>query len=309
MRISVIGIVVIAVAAVAVALTKSPPRSAEPQTAAQQTALATFAGGCFWCVEEAFEKLPAVLSVVSGYTGGHKKAPSYEEVSAGGTGHTEAVQVRYDPTKITYDQLLYVFWRNIDPFTANAQFCDHGQQYRSAVFVHDDAQRGAAETSKRAVEERFKRSVVTEVAPVGAFYAAEDYHQDYYKKNPIRYRFYKTTCGRERRLREIWGQEAGGALPTMPPPVASTTKGSKMKFRKPSGQELKARLTPIQYQVTQRDHTEPPFRSEYRLTRHDVNIDSRAVVVRWTTTILARGGRASRVRSNQTTFVLGPISS
>jgi peptide methionine sulfoxide reductase msrA/msrB len=259
MRATVIGFVIsLAASAVAAAQGTSHARPTE-----SSPAVATFAGGCFWCVEEAFEKLPAVLSVTSGYTGGHKRAPTYEEVSAGTTGHAEAVQVRYDPAKITYEQLLYVFWRNIDPFTPNAQFCDAGRQYRSAVFVHDEAQRGAAEVSKRAVEERFKGKVVTELEPAGIFYPAEEYHQDYYKKNPLRYRFYKTTCGRARRLRELWGDEAGGALPTAPTSSISATKGRTMEFRKPGDDELKARLTPIQYRVTQSDATEPAFRNEY----------------------------------------------
>jgi peptide-methionine (S)-S-oxide reductase len=170
-------------------------------------AIATFAGGCFWCMEPPFDELDGVLSTTSGYTGGHKQNPTYEEVSTGTTGHTEAVQVKYDPTRITYERLLEVFWRNIDPVTANAQFCDHGSQYRSGIFYHDAAQRRLAEESKRALETsgRFKTPIVTEIGEARTFYPAEAYHQDYYKKNPIRYKFYRAGCGRDRRLADLWG--------------------------------------------------------------------------------------------------------
>jgi peptide-methionine (S)-S-oxide reductase len=173
-------------------------------------AVATFAGGCFWCMEGPFEKLPGVRSVTSGYTGGQKKNPTYEEVSAGVTGHAEAVQIAYDPGKIRYEQLLDVFWRNIDPLTPDAQFCDHGSQYRSAIFFHDDAQRQAAEASKQRIEAsgRLKQKIVTQIVPAGTFYPAEEYHQDFYKKNPIRYATYRAGCGRDRRLRELWGEPA-----------------------------------------------------------------------------------------------------
>jgi peptide-methionine (S)-S-oxide reductase len=176
-------------------------------------AVATFAGGCFWCMEGPFEKLPGVHSVTSGYTGGQKKNPSYEEVSSGVTGHAEAVQIVYDPARISYQQLLDVFWRNIDPLTPNAQFCDHGSQYRSGVFVHDAAQQQAAEASKRMIEAsgRFQRKIVTEIVPAGVFYPAEEYHQDFYKKNPLRYASYRAGCGRDRRLKELWGEGAGAA--------------------------------------------------------------------------------------------------
>ena len=173
---------------------------------------AVFAGGCFWCEETAFEGLPGVISVVSGYTGGQKKNPTYEEVSSGSTGHAESVEVTYDPSKITYEKLLYVFWRNVDPFQANGQFCDHGDQYRSAIFYKDEAQKRAAEESKRKLEEqpKFQGKIVTQVVPASTFYPAEEYHQDFYKKNPVRYHEYRLGCGRDRRLKEIWGEEAGG---------------------------------------------------------------------------------------------------
>lgn len=182
-----------------------------PSLAADRST-ALFAGGCFWCEETAFEGLPGVISVTSGYTGGQMKNPTYEQVSAGSTGHAESVEVAYDPSKITYEKLLEVFWHNVDPFQANGQFCDHGTQYRSAIFYKDESQHQAAEQSKRKLEEdpRFRGKIVTQIVPVSTFYRAEEYHQDFYKKNPIRYRTYRMGCGRDARLRAIWGDAAGG---------------------------------------------------------------------------------------------------
>ena len=170
---------------------------------------ATFAGGCFWCMEEAFEAVEGVVSVTSGYTGGRKPNPAYEEVSAGGTGHAEAVEILYDPAKVSYAKLLEAFWRNIDPTTPDRQFCDGGNQYRSAIFYQNETQKRLAEESKQAVEKSkpFKDSIVTQIVPASAFYVAEDYHQDFYKKNPIRYKFYKYNCGRAQRLEELWGKK------------------------------------------------------------------------------------------------------
>lgn len=175
-------------------------------------ASAIFAGGCFWCEETAFEGVPGVISVTSGYTGGQKKDPTYEEVSSGGTGHAESVQVVYDPSKISYEKLLEIFWHNVDPFQANGQFCDHGNQYRSAIFYQGDAQRSAAEASKRKLEEdpKFRGKIVTQIVPASTFYPAEEYHQDFYKKDPVRYHSYRTGCGRDARLKAIWGEAAGG---------------------------------------------------------------------------------------------------
>jgi peptide-methionine (S)-S-oxide reductase len=172
---------------------------------AQERARATFAGGCFWCMEPPFDKLPGVLSTTSGYTGGSTTAPTYEQVSAGRTGHAEVVEIVYDPGKVTYAQLLEVFWRNIDPLTANAQFCDVGSQYRAAIFVHDETQRRLAEESKRAVARTLGKDVVTEIVAASRFWPAEDYHQDFYKKNPIRYNLYRAGCGRDQRLEAVWG--------------------------------------------------------------------------------------------------------
>ena len=176
-------------------------------TYAAQSSEAIFAGGCFWCLEEALEKVPGVITAVSGYTGGTVKNPTYEQVSSGGTGHVEAVRVTYDPAKVTYAQLVDVFWQNVDPTDRAGQFCDRGEQYRAAIFVRDAEQRAVAEQSKRAIEAsgKLKQPIVTTIQQAGAFYTAEDYHQDYYKKNPLQYRFYKFSCGRAQRLASIWG--------------------------------------------------------------------------------------------------------
>jgi peptide-methionine (S)-S-oxide reductase len=171
------------------------------------TAKATFAGGCFWCMEPPYDELEGVISTISGYIGGTKKNPTYEEVSAGTTGHAEVVQVTYDPAKISFEKLLDVFWRNIDPLTANAQFCDSGSQYRSAIFYHDEAQKNLAQASKKRLQSRFKQPIVTEIVRATEFYPAEDYHQDYYKKNPIRYKIYRYGCGRDERLQAVWGSQ------------------------------------------------------------------------------------------------------
>lgn len=172
---------------------------------------ATFAGGCFWCMEHPFDEIPGVVSVTSGYTGGQKRNPTYKEVSAGGTGHAESVQVVYDPAKVTYEKLLNVFWHNIDPTAKDRQFCDTGHQYRSAIFYHNEEQHRLALQSKALLEKNktFKEPIVTEIVQAAEFYPAEDYHQHYYKKNPIRYKFYRTNCGRDKRLKELWGSEAG----------------------------------------------------------------------------------------------------
>ena len=185
------------------------PVAAQPTPAPNpHVAKATFAGGCFWCEEEAFDHVPGVISTTSGYTGGTKKNPSYEQVSAGGTGHAESVEVAYDPTKVSYEKLLDAFWHNVDPLVKDRQFCDVGHQYRSALFYRNDTEKRLAEASKAEVQKRFKQPIQTEIVPAGPFYPAEEYHQDFYKKNPLRYKFYRTGCGRDRRLQELWG--AGG---------------------------------------------------------------------------------------------------
>ena len=173
------------------------------------TAVATFAGGCFWCMEPPYDKLDGVKSTISGYIGGHKDNPTYHEVSAGNTGHAEVVQVTYDPTQVSYEKLLEVFWRNVDPTTLDRQFCDGGSQYRTAVFYHDEEQHRLANGSKVALESNkpFTAPIVTEIAPATTFYPAADYHQDYYRINPLRYKFYRFNCGRDKRLNELWGDK------------------------------------------------------------------------------------------------------
>jgi peptide-methionine (S)-S-oxide reductase len=180
-------------------------------TSMAATEKAIFAGGCFWCMEAPFDKLPGVISVTPGYSGGDQKNPTYEQVSAGGTGHAESVQIIYDPAKIGYDRLLDVFWHNIDPTAKDRQFCDVGNQYRSAIFFNGDTQKQAALKSRATLESSkpFKGAVMTEVTQAGEFYPAEEYHQHYYKKNPLRYKYYRTSCGRDRRLKELWGDRAG----------------------------------------------------------------------------------------------------
>ena len=169
---------------------------------------AYFAGGCFWCMEEVFEKVEGVLSATSGYMGGTVSNPTYEEVSAGRTGHAESVEVVYDPAKVSYQKLLEAFWRNVDPITPNAQFCDHGSQYRSAIFFRTDEEKRTSDSSKQSIEQsrRFKEPIVTQIVMALQFYPAEEYHQDFYKKNPIRYKLYKYNCGRAQRLEELWGK-------------------------------------------------------------------------------------------------------
>ena len=196
-------------AAIVVAAAASATRpQAAPQPGETRYEKATFAGGCFWCMEPPFDELPGVMSTTSGYTGGQKKNPTYEEVSAGGTGHAESVEIVFDPAKVTYQQLLDVFWKNIDPITPDRQFCDVGSQYRSAIFYHSDEQKRLAQASKKAIDDsgRFKQPVVTEIVAAAPFYRAEEYHQDYYKKNPIRFKYYKFGCGRAKRLEQLWGK-------------------------------------------------------------------------------------------------------
>ena len=214
----------------------------------------TFAGGCFWCTEADFEKLPGVVKVISGYTGGHKENPSYGEVSSSTTGHVEAVQVYYDPAKITYEELLDYFWKHIDPTDSGGQFVDRGSQYRSVIFYHDEEQKRLAERSKEELGRsgRFSRPISTEILKFTQFYEAEEYHQDYYKKNPLRYKFYRYNSGRDQFLEKVWGKEM------------KTEKTQKSNsYKKPDDAELRKILTPQQYEVTQRNGTERPFQNEY----------------------------------------------
>lgn len=188
----------------------APEAPATARTAGVGTATAIFAGGCFWCMEPPYDVLTGVISTTSGYTAGSTVNPSYQQVSSGGTGHTEAVQVVYDPAKVSYSMLLDVFWRNIDPVAVNRQFCDVGDMYRSGIYPVDDEQLRLAQASKKTLQEsgRFPVGIATEIEPASTFYPAEDYHQDYYVKNPVRYKFYRYNCGRDQRLQEVWGQPA-----------------------------------------------------------------------------------------------------
>jgi peptide methionine sulfoxide reductase msrA/msrB len=216
--------------------------------------IATFAGGCFWCTEADFEKLPGVVKVISGYTGGKKKNPTYAEVSAGTTGHVEAVQVYYDPARVSYEKLLDYFWRHIDPTDGGGQFVDRGSQYQSVIFAHNAEQKRLAEKSKETLNRsgKFQKPIVTEIRPFTAFYEAEAYHQDYYKKNPLKYKFYRYGSGRDQFLEKTWGKEKESSM--------------EKKFQssqKPDEETLKKTLTPLQFEVTQRDGTEPPFQNAY----------------------------------------------
>jgi peptide methionine sulfoxide reductase msrA/msrB len=232
-----------------------PPtgKPTEMKTNPENQKKATFAGGCFWCSEADFEKVDGVVEAVSGYTGGTTEDPSYEEVSSGRTEHLEAVQVIYDPAKITYKELLDVFWRHVDPTDPGGQFVDRGAQYRTAIFFHDEEQRRLAEASKQELDRsgRFKKPVVTEIRPLTRFYAAEGYHQDYYKKNSLRYGLYRQGSGRDPFIQQVWGK-----------PTEKASGGS-AAYAKPSEAELRKRLTPFQYHVTQEEGTEPPFENEF----------------------------------------------
>ncbi|HLD29407.1 MAG TPA: peptide-methionine (S)-S-oxide reductase MsrA, partial [bacterium] len=227
-------------------------------SAADRMEKATFAGGCFWCMEPSFEKLEGVKEVISGYTGGRKTNPSYEEVSSGATGHRESIQVIYDSGKINYRRLLDVFWRQIDPTDKEGQFVDRGFQYTSAIFYHSEEQRRDAEESKRELGQSgiFDKPVVTDILPAGEFYPAEKYHQDYYRKSSVKYKYYRYRSGRDQFLKKVWGNETEKKGTLAP--------GKRIDgFRKPSDKVLNEMLTPLQYKVTQKDGTEKAFENEY----------------------------------------------
>jgi len=255
---------------------------AKPAENTENEHIAVFAGGCFWCTEADFEKVHGVIKVISGYTGGHVVNPTYEEVSAGGTGHVEAVKVYYDPEKVTYDQLIDYFWRHVDPTDPGGQFVDRGSQYRSVIFYANEHQHQLADASKKKLAEsgRFDKPIVTEILPLGPFYPAEEYHQDYYKKNPIRYKFYRWNSGRDQFLEKVWGKDdpvtkALTAKDNMPEKKMPETKTMKMddpmmsnnpgpvKYTIPSKKELRKLLTPLEYRVTQENGTEPAFDNKY----------------------------------------------
>lgn len=235
------------------ALLPSPGWSQPP---APQMEKATFAGGCFWCMEPPFEKLKGVKSTVSGYIGGHKKNPTYKEVSAGGTGHVEAVQVTFDPKVISYQDLLEVFWRQINPTDPKGQFVDEGDQYLTAIFYYNKEQKQQAEASKAKLQssKRFKEPIVTSIRKATLFYKAEEYHQDYYKKNPLRYKYYRLRSGRDSYIDEHWGK----GRDYMP-----ATQQTHSNYRRLTDKEIKELLTPLQYKVTRKDGTERAFKNEY----------------------------------------------
>jgi peptide methionine sulfoxide reductase msrA/msrB len=214
--------------------------------------IATLAGGCFWCVESDFEKIDGVVEVISGYTGGQVEDPSYRQVCSGSTGHVEAVQVFYDPDKVSYSEILDIFWMHVDPTDSGGQFVDRGSQYGTAIFYHDEKQKAAAEQSRQALEAsgRFSRPIVTPIRPISEFYEAEEYHQDYYKKEPVHYQRYRSGSGRDQFIQRTWADEL-------------SSKSGKQKYSKPSDDELRSRLTPLQYKVTQQEGTEPAFKNEY----------------------------------------------
>jgi peptide-methionine (S)-S-oxide reductase len=207
-RIALAGVAALAVAFVYGVAAPSLAQTEAAKAPPAGMAVATFAAGCFWCTESDFDKVAGVVSTTSGYTGGSKANPTYYEVGNGRTGHTEGVRIVYDPKKVTYQKLLDVYWRNVDPFDARGQFCDKGSQYRPEIFVHDAEQKQLADASKAAVEKKLKRQVAVKITPAATFYVAEDYHQDYYNKNPVRYKFYRYNCGRDARLEAIWGPPA-----------------------------------------------------------------------------------------------------
>jgi peptide methionine sulfoxide reductase msrA/msrB len=216
---------------------------------------ATFAGGCFWCMQPPFEKLDGVKEVVVGYTGGTTVNPTYEQVSGGRTGHLESIEVAYDPAKVSYEKLLDVFWKQINPTDAGGSFVDRGSSYRSAIFYHTDEQKRLAEDSKNKLQQsgRFDRPIATEIRAAGPFYPAEDYHQDYWKKNPVRYKFYRFNSGRDQYIEKVWGKDEAMHIST------SAAGG----FVKPSKEELKKKLTAMQFKVSQENGTEPAFNNEY----------------------------------------------
>jgi len=254
-----ISFILLALTGLGASIKKESTDPGAREVAKAEHEVATFAGGCFWCMEPPFEKLTGVQKVISGYTGGHKKNPTYEDVSYGSTGHVEAVQIHFDPAKISYQDLLEVFWRNVDPTDGEGQFVDRGDSYVTGIFVHNEEQKKQARESKRKLEnsKRYDRKIVTPIIQATKFYPAEDYHQDYYKKNPIRYKYYRYRSGRDEFIEKTWGNERNYK------PMNISMEDSGGEFSKPSDNELKKSLTELQYKVTQNEGTEPAFNNEY----------------------------------------------
>lgn len=248
-----LAVAAILLAGLAAATTEDQPKGDKQMKIEPNHRAATFAGGCFWCTESDFEKVDGVVEAISGYTGGQEKNPTYEEVSSGQTGHLEAVRIIYDPDRVSYRELLDVFWRHVDPTDPGGQFADRGDQYRSAIFYHDPDQKRLAEESMAKLKKSgpFKKPLITLIRPAGEFYRAEGYHQDYAQRNPLRYKWYRSGSGRDRFLREVWEK------------FSEKTKAGGNGWVRPSREELRKRLTPLQFEVTQKEGTEPPFKNEY----------------------------------------------
>ncbi len=255
----VISIILLALSGLGASTMKGSEDRGSKEVVSSGQSVATFAGGCFWCMEPPFEKLAGVKKVISGYTGGKTKNPTYEEVSHGSTGHVEAVQIHFDPAVISYQDLLEVFWRNVNPTDAGGQFVDRGASYVTGIYVHDEAQIKLAKASKMKLEKskRYNKKIVTPIVQAMEFYPAEDYHQDYYKVNPVRYKYYRYRSGRDQFIEKTWGNEREYK------PMKISMEDSGEKFTKPSDNELKKRLTAMQFKVTQKEGTEPPFDNEF----------------------------------------------
>jgi peptide methionine sulfoxide reductase msrA/msrB len=273
MKTIILGIIMLAVLGIGIqqvnSMDKAARHATENDSMPAGSRAAVFAGGCFWCTEADFEKVDGVIEAISGYTGGRMDNPSYKQVSAGGTGHIEAVKVIYDPQKIDYAQLLSIFWRKVDPTDGGGQFVDRGDQYRSAVFYADENERKMAEASKKrlAASGVFDKAIVTDILALGAFYRAEEYHQDYYKKNPIRYKWYRSGSGRDKFLKSVWAERSMEPAEKKPmgtePGMEKAAMGSDTAYTVPDDETLRRQLTPLQFKVVRQNGTERPFENLY----------------------------------------------